>query len=211
MNNIFINSKGFNFFKCFVDLSDFSLKAAEFLNSSLYEFDKDKIEEKVEEMHSIEHSADLKNHEIMNRLEKEFLPPIEREDITGLSEKIDDVVDAIEDVLTYIYIFNVQAIKPEALKFTELILNCCKSMNSVLIEFENYKKSKTLHSLIVEVNRVKEEGDILYRDGVRHFHENIKEPVELMTWTEIYSKLGKCCDICEDVANNIENVAMKIA
>jgi uncharacterized protein len=202
-------NKDFNYFKAFVNLSNFSLKAAEILNTNLHEFDKHEIEEKSKEMHAIEHAADLDKHEIMNRLVKEFLPPIEREDITSLSEKIDDVVDAIEDVLIGIDIFNVQAIRPEIIKFTELIMNCCQSMNSALIEFENFKKSKTLHSAIIEVNNLEEDGDALYINGMRNLYRSTKDPIELMVWSEIYRRLEKCCDCCEKVANDIENIVMK--
>lgn len=203
------NNKDFNYFKAFVDSSSFSLKAAELLNATLHEFHKNKIEEKTKEMHFIEHSADLERHEIMNRLVKEFLPPIEREDIISLADNIDDVIDAIEDVLIGIDIFNVEAIRPEIVKFTELIMDCCKSMNSALIEFENFKKSKILHLAIVEVNRLEEAGDQLYINGVRKLYRSTKEPVELAVWTEIYRRLEKCCDACEEVANDIENIVMK--
>jgi predicted phosphate transport protein (TIGR00153 family) len=202
-------NKDFNYFKAFVDLSNFSLKAADILNTTLHNFDRSKIQDKLKEMHSIEHSADLDKHEIMNRLVKEFLPPIEREDITSISDKIDDVIDAIEDVLIGISIFNIEAIRPEILKFTELIVNCCESMNSALTEFENFKKSKTLHSAIVEINNLEEDGDQLYINGVRNLYQITKDPIELMVWTEIYRRLEKCCDNCEDVANHIENIVMK--
>jgi predicted phosphate transport protein (TIGR00153 family) len=203
------NNKDFNYFKAFVNLSGYSLKAAELLNESLNNFDKDTIGQKAKEMHSTEHSGDHERHEVLNRLVKEFLPPIEREDITCILEGIDSVTDAVEDVLIGIKMFNVEAIRPEIAKFTELIMNCCKSMNTALAEFENFKKSKTLHSEIVEINRLEEVGDELYINGVHNLYQNTKDPVELMVWTEIYRRLEKCCDYCEDVANDIESIVMK--
>ncbi|MDF2858797.1 MAG: hypothetical protein K0Q87_4648 [Neobacillus sp.] len=203
------NNKDFNYFKAFVELSNFSLKAAELLNANLHNFDANQIENKVKQMHDIEHTADLQRHEIMNRLVKEFLPPIEREDIISLADNVDNVIDTIEDVLIGIDIFNVQAIRPEIIKFSELIMDCCKSMNSALTEFESFKKSKTLHDAIIEVNRLEEVGDQLYINGVRNLYKSTKDPIELMVWTEIYRRLEKCCDSCEEVANSIENIVMK--
>lgn len=203
------NSKEYNYFKAFVELSKFSLKSAETLNKTLQEFDIKKVDKKLEEMHDFEHSADIAKHDLLNRLVKEFLPPIEREDIISISQKIDDVTDAIEDVLICINIFNVQTIRPEILQFTQLIVNCCKSMDVALTEFENFKKSKRLHSEIIEINRLEEEGDALYVSGVRNLYRTSKDPIELMVWTEIFKRLEKCCDACEDVANDIENIVMK--
>ncbi len=203
------NSKDYNYFEAFVNLSKFSLKSAEILNKTLREFNPSEIETKIREMHNIEHSADVAKHDMLNRLMKEFLPPIEREDITSLSQKIDDVTDAVEDVLIYIHIFNVQKIRPEISKFTELIMECCKSVDVALNEFQNFRKSKKLHSIIVEINRLEEEGDALYVNGVRNLFRTSKDPLEIMVWTEIYHRLERCCDACEDVANDIENIVMK--
>jgi predicted phosphate transport protein (TIGR00153 family) len=203
------NSKDYNYFEAFVNLSKFSLNSAEILHKTLSEFDVTKIEEKIREMHNIEHSADIAKHDMLNRLVKEFLPPIEREDITSLSQKIDDVTDAIEDVLMCIDIYNVQTIRPEILKFTEMIVQCCKSMDVALVEFQNFKRSKRLHAEVIEINRLEEEGDALYMNGVRNLYKTSKDAIELMVWTEIFRKLEKCCDACEDVANDIENIVMK--
>ena len=203
------NNRNYNYFEAFVNLSKFSLKSAVILNKTLREFDIKKMKQSVEEMHNIEHSADNAKHDLLNKLVKEFLPPIEREDITSLSQKIDDVTDAIEDVLMCIDIFNVQTIRPEILKFTETIMECCKSMDVALVEFENFKRSKRLHEEIIEINHLEEEGDALYVNGVRNLYKTCKDPVELMVWTEIFRRLEKCCDACEDVANDIESIVMK--
>lgn len=202
-------NKDFNYFKAFVDLANSSLKAAELLSATLHNFDVNNIEEKVKEMHEIEHSADLERHEIMNRLIKEFLPPIEREDIISLADNVDDVIDSVEDVLLGIEMYNVQTIRPEIINFTEVIMDCCKSMSAALSEFEHFKRSQTLHAAIVEVNRLEEVADQLYINGVRDLFKNTKDPIELMTWREIYRLLEKCCDSCEEVANDIENIVMK--
>lgn len=203
------NNKDYNYFSAFVELSKFSLSSAVLLNKTLTEFHVSNIDQNIQEMHNLEHSADIAKHDMLNRLIKEFLPPIEREDIISLSQKIDDVTDAIEDVLMCINIFNVQSIRTEILPFTDMIVGCCKSMNVAIAEFENFKKSKRLHAEVIEINRLEEEGDALYVKGVRNLYQTSKDPVELMVWTEIYNRLEKCCDACEDVANDIENIVMK--
>ena len=203
------NKNSYSYFENFVNLSKFSLSSAELLNKTLKEFDVKNISEKVKEMHHIEHSADIAKHDMLNRLVKEFLPPIEREDIISLSQKIDDVTDSVEDVLIYIDIFNVKSIRPEIFKFTELIMDCCRSMDVALVEFQNFKNSKTLHTKIIEINRWEEDGDTLYVEAVRNLYKTSKDPIELMVWTEILHRLEMCCDACEDVANDIENIVMK--
>lgn len=199
----------FNYFEAFVDLSKYSLSSAEILHKTLSSFDSSVLPKKANEMHEIEHSADLAKHVIINHLVKEFLPPIEREDITTLSQEIDDVTDSVEDVLLFLSMFNIKTIRPGVLKFTELISACCKSMFEALVEFQNFKNSKTLHDKIVEINRLEEKGDGLYFEMMSNLYATSKDPIELMTWTEILHRLERCCDNCEDVADIIEQIVMK--
>lgn len=199
----------YNYFEAFADLSKYSYKLAINVNATLNKFDLASFPQKVKEAHEIEHAADIAKHEIMNRLVKEFLPPIEREDITSLTQEIDDVTDSVEDILIYIDMFNIKTIRPEILKFTELLVGCCKAMDEALEEFKSYKKSTKLRDKIIEINHLEEEGDALYVNLMRNLYQTCKDPIELMSWTEVLHKLEKCCDNCEDVANIIESIVMK--
>ncbi|HHT96440.1 MAG TPA: DUF47 family protein [Clostridiales bacterium] len=199
----------FNYFNEFINLSEYSVKSAVMLSEILESFNQSEIAKNVDEMHQIEHTADTAQHKIFNKLFKEFLPPIEREDIISLSQRIDDVTDAIEDVLICIDIYNVKLIKEEAKIFTNLIVDCCNLMNSLIIEFKHFKNSKKLHPLIVELNRLEGEGDKLYADFVRSLYVKPSDPIEVITWTNIFHRLERCCDACEVVANTIEVIVMK--
>lgn len=199
----------YNYYEAFVNQSKFSLSSAQILHKTLSDFDAKQLPQKVKEMHEIEHTADLAKHELMNHLLKEFLPPIEREDITALSQEIDDVTDSVEDVLLFINMFNIKSIRPEILKFTSLIERTCQSIFEALVEFKNFRSSKTLHDKIIQINRLEEDGDELYVEMVRNLYKNSQDPIELMTWTEIMHRLERCCDNCEDVADIIESIIMK--
>jgi uncharacterized protein len=199
----------YNYFDAFANLSKYSYNLAVSLHDTLSKFDASKITERVKAAHEIEHNADIAKHDIMNRLVKEFLPPIESEDITSLTQEIDDVTDSIEDVLIYVDMFNIQTIRPEILKFTELLVTCTKAMDDVLEEFKNWKSSKKLRDKIIEINRLEEVGDALYVDSMRNLYHTSTDPIELMCWTEVLHRLEKCADNCEDVANIIESIVMK--
>ena len=150
-----------------------------------------------------------KKHEMMAVLVKAFITPIEREDIILLSQSIDEVTDKIEDVLIRIYINNVQQIRPEALAFIKVIIRCCEALKEVMEEFADFRKSKTLHGLIIEINALEEEGDRLFIESMRRLHAEVTDPIEIIAWREIYVYLEKCCDACEHVADVVESVIMK--
>lgn len=194
----------------FVDLVDFSCRAAENLYATLTHFEASSLPSTMDSLHQIEHNADIGKHHLMEKLTKEFIPPIEREDIIALAQEIDNVTDAIEDVLMKIYMYNITTIRPEAIEFTEIILQCCKALKLTMEEFRNFKKSVEIHNAIVEINRLEEVGDKLYTKAVHSlFSKSSENPIEVFAWTEAYSKLELCCDSCEHTANVVESIIMK--
>ena len=197
------------YFENFIQCVDCSCKAAEILEETLSNFQKSDILKKMEIIHKVEHSGDMLKHDMMEKLLKAFITPIEREDIISLNQNIDDVTDAIEDVLLRIYINNVTYIRPEVLKMARLIVQCCELMKNMMVEFEDFKKSKKLKESIIEINRLEEEGDKLFIDSMRNLHTTCKDSLEVIAWREIFIYLEKCIDACEHTADVVESVVMK--
>jgi predicted phosphate transport protein (TIGR00153 family) len=203
------NKKGNDYFELLMELSNFSCTAVSLLHDTLSNFDVNKLDEKIVEMHEIEHSADIKKHEMMNKLIKEFITPIERDDIIELSHHIDNLTDDIEDILVKIYTFNISTMRQEALDFCDLILKGCDKVKALMEEFQHFKKSQKIHILIEDINSLEEEGDRLYTTTIRNLYINLKDPIELMSWKDTFRYFEKCCDACESVATVVERVIMK--
>jgi len=198
-----------DYFDTFVKLVEYSCQAADLLNDIMNNFNAEILREKMNEMHEIEHAGDTERHVMIRKLSKEFITPIDREDIMLLPDAIDDVTDTIEDVLLRLYMFNILSIKDYAKKMAEIIVNCCNALKQALKEFHDFQKSKILHELIVEVNVLEEKGDKLYTEAVHSLYVNSKNVVEIMAWDQTYDYLENCCDACEEVANVIENIILK--
>lgn len=204
-----MGKRDYNYFKALEEMSGFSVKAAEKLCEILSNYNPTKVMQEISELHKIEHAEDEKKHELMKKLVKEFITPIEREDIVTLAQMLDDVTDAIEDVVQKMYIFNVVKLRPEAVDFINLISDCCKVLVEVMTEFNNFKKSKTIKNGIVRINELEEKGDELYLKSVRRLYVESTDAAELMVWTTIFDAFEKTCDSIEHVANAVESVIMK--
>ena len=204
-----MKKREYDYFDVFVRGVEYSCQAAQLLQESLKEFDPDQLQTTIKDMHVIEHAADMAKHEVLSQLAHAFMTPIEREDILQLVQEIDDVTDGIEDVLLRIYMYNILSLRPEAVEFSTLILQCCEAMKTAMTEFRNFRKSSSLHDSIVEINRLEEEGDALYTRAVRKLFLTSRDPIELTIWREMFDRMEKCCDACEHVANVIESVVMK--
>lgn len=198
-----------NYFEMFVELVDFCCKAADTLHENLINFDADKLAESIEYMHHIEQEADHKKHDMINKLIHEFITPIEREDIMSLAQEIDDVTDSIDDVLLKIYMYNIKSIKPETIEFSETISEACRQLKIMMEDLHNFRKSTKIKECIIEVNRLEELGDTLYTKAIRNLYTTCTNPIEVISWTEAFARLEKCCDDCEDVADIVESIVMK--
>lgn len=201
--------KTYNYFDSFVRMVNYSCRAADLLNEIMNNFNPDVLYEKTVEMHSIEYEGDCERHDMIRNLLHEFITPIEREDIMALADAIDTVTDTIEDVLMRLYMYNIKEIYAYAQDITNIIVKSCYALKSALSEFHNFRKSKTLHALLVDVNDLEEEADKLYTKAMRNLYVNCKDVTKVIAWDQTFDYLEMCCDACEEVANVMENIVMK--
>lgn len=197
------------YFDTFTKGADCACNAVTLLKQCFEDFNPDRLPQRMEEMHKIEHTADEVKHSMMQQLVKEFLPPFEREDIIQLSNSIDDVTDSIEDILQQIYMLNVTSIRPDVAEFAEVISKCCFAMKEMTLELHSFRKPARLLKLVIEINHLEEEGDRLYINVMHQLYARTKEPLTVIAWSNIYSRLEKCCDCCEDVADVVEQIILK--
>lgn len=182
------------YFDNFAQTAALSKKAALYLVECLKNYDADKITSMLDEMHSIEHSADKKKHEMNAALVKAFVTPVDREDLDMLSQKLDDVIDELEEILQKFYIYDIRTIRPDAIEFAEKLVTACELISSAMTEFKSFKKSKKISSLIIELNNVEEECDRLYLTSMRALTSDTADVLENVSWRKIYDCFESCAD-----------------
>ncbi len=197
------------YFDTFVACVDHACRAAGILNETLHNYHPENLRPQLEAIHTEEHAADCRKHELMEVLAKAFITPIEREDIILLSQNIDQLVDTVEDVLMRLYCNNILSIRPDALKTGELIVESCQAVKDLMVEFKDFKHSKKLRDHIIRINTLEEEADALFLQSVRQLHVTSTDPLEVFCWHELYRYLEHCLDACEHVADIVESVVMK--
>ena len=201
-------SKQFDYFESFVKASEAAYEAAKILNATLRE-NLVNIDKRAAEVHVVENNADKLYHEVMNALNKAFITPLEREDIRMLASSIDDVVDAIDDIVIDFYIYNITDVHAEALEFSEIIVSCCETLRDTLAEFKDYKKSGKIKGLMIKINDYEERGDATYQKAVRKLFTGDFEALDVIKWRKIFEVMELCCDVCENVTDVIEAVILK--
>ena len=197
------------YFDNFIEATQASCKAANYLIQCITNYDPTQIKTMLETMHDIEHTGDQKKHEMSAALAKAFVTPVDREDLDMISQNIDELTDKIEEVLQRFYMGNVTTVPPKALEFAKNVAACCDLIQRIMEEFRNFKKPARLREMIVELNELEEVCDAIYLEAMCAARQESDDLWEVLSWRAIYENLEDCADACEHIGDCIETVIMK--
>ena len=197
------------FYDLFDETIEKALEAALLLDDLMNDYTD--ITKKIAHLKDIEHECDMHVHKIMKALNASFITPIDREDIYSIAKEMDNIVDTIEEAANKFELFHVSEIREEAKIMSKLIIACVTELKVVVNELRRMKRSKVLREKIIEVNRIENEGDVVYRRAIKSLFETETNALEVIKWKQIYEFLEDSIDACEDVANILEGVVMKHA
>jgi uncharacterized protein len=160
------------------------------------------------QLRDVEHTGDTISHDIGHKLEATFVTPIDREDISVLISRIDDIVDLIEEVADTCILYGIQAPTPVALQQAQIIVLQCEQLQSAI---DNLRHFKDLSTYWIEVHRLENEGDRIVRHAIAELFDNGQNPIDVIKWKDLYALLEEAIDACEDAANVIERIVVKHA
>lgn len=155
----------------------------------------------------IEREADDITHEVMNRIDRSFVTPLDREDIHKLATSLDTVVDLIDGTARRALMFNVTDRREPAKALSALIK---RSADGIAEAVKHVRDSKAVAIAAREIKVIEEEGDAVYSDAVGAlFRQPGVDPLEVLKWKELYDNLEHALDECEDVMNVLESISLK--
>ena len=198
----------YNYFDEFIHLSNCIIKSSEILKDVFINFDIKKLDEKTSEVHDLENEADIIIHNMMNYLIKDFLPPIDREDISKIGNKLDDIEDSIDEILINLKILNITEIKDDVTEILDILILSAKTVKEMFLDFKNTKKMDLIKKKIIQVNDLEEQGDRAYEKLMTSLYKNEKDAINLIKWTNIYTSLENAIDFCEQVGDCLEDVIL---
>jgi uncharacterized protein len=161
---------------------------------------------KAEEIKEVEHKCDFLTHEIIQRLNRTFVTPLDREDIYALARSLDDVMDAIDAAATLIRLYRLDHVRSGARELAQIITACTNQLRLGLDALE-LKRGVITHA--IEINRLENEADRTHQEAVSRLFEEEHNPLAVMKWKEAFDFLEESTDRCEDVANVLEGVVVK--
>jgi hypothetical protein len=192
------------FFTLFEQHAQNALEAAEALEKLFGDFVD--VENKVRDIHAIEHHGDKLNHEIVRHLNETFVTPLDREDIVGLASKVDDVTDVCYDVSELVLLFKVKSIRPAAVRQSKVLVTAAREVHGMM---RNLERLRQLEPHWIKIHTLENEGDQIWREAVGELFAGSDDAIEIVKWKDIFSLVEVAIDRCEDVANIVETIVVK--
>jgi predicted phosphate transport protein (TIGR00153 family) len=162
--------------------------------------------DKADEIKDVEHKCDSITHEIIQRLNRTFVTPLDREDIHALARTLDDVMDAIDAAASLIRLYRLETVRYGVREMAQIVTASTSEIRPAL---DALKDNKGLITHAVEINRLENEADRIHAQAVSQLFDEERDPIMVMKWKETLDFLEAATDRCEDVANLLEGVMVK--
>lgn len=170
------------------------------------------VEAKAKELKALEHQGDIITHEIIARVHRTFVTPIDREDITLLAHSLDDVMDFIEAAGRTAYLYGIAQPTERARELARIVDKMARKLNEVVPQLRHHDKFNWILEQCVEINTLENEADDVQHAALAELFEICPaDACEVIKWRELYGHLENATDRGEDVANVLEGVVLKYA
>lgn len=163
----------------------------------------------VDNLRNLEHECDSTTHEILDKLNRTFVTPFDREDIHILAKQLDDVVDIIQSVSERMILFRITKIKGDLTELAKVLEEAVSLIPKVISSIRQIDKPRQILDYCIEINRLENKGDRVSEKAIGNLFQNEKDPMEVIKWKEIYDSVEFAIDRCEDIANTIEGIVVK--
>ncbi len=194
------------FFDLFTTVATLSVEAAKHLHELLRAVPEHRSF-LVESIKRLEHEADGLTHEVITRLDRSFITPLDREDIHLLASRLDDIIDRIDGTARRTQIFRPGLAPPGVIQLADVIVRSTQQVLEAVRVLDG--DAPVVIAACVQIKKLEEEGDFVYHEWLGKLFEEETDPVALIKWKEIYDTLEKTLDQAEDVANVLESIAIK--
>jgi hypothetical protein len=198
-----------NFFDIFEQAADNVHEAAKALLGLMENFTN--LPEVARRIEDLEHRGDSFTHQTIERLNKTFITPIDREDIHELVCRMDDVVDLIDTAANRMLLYKIQKPREEAVALARVLVKATEVITRAMRDARNMKNIDRIIRHCVDIHSAENEGDKIMHRGLAALFEGQPDPLDVIKWKDILHELESATDRCEDVANVLESIVLKNA
>ncbi|MEP0774074.1 MAG: DUF47 domain-containing protein [Acidobacteriota bacterium] len=164
---------------------------------------------KVNKLKDFEHAGDRLTHNTLDKLNRSFITPFDREDIHALITHLDDILDAVDAAGQRLVLYRITEMPEMLLPLGEILVASAKEVQKAVLALHDPRYHADAHARCVEINRLENEADALHRAALAKLFAECTDAVTIIKYKELYQLIEEATDRCEDVANVIESIIIK--
>jgi predicted phosphate transport protein (TIGR00153 family) len=195
------------FFDLFEGLARHAVSSAEHLRTLARQFPD--ITAPLQKIREEEHGADGLAHSALERLDRTFITPFDREDIHTLIGELDDIIDTIDALAKRFPLFHVKKMEEGFVQQADLLLEATKVVSDAVHRLRKDRKLSELREQLIEIHHKESQGDDNHHAAMSRLFQGNVEPLEVIKWKELYDYIEEAIDGCEDVGNTLERIVLK--
>ena len=165
-----------------------------------------RLEELTIKIKAEEHAADALTYEIMQRIDRSFVTPLDREDIHRLANRLDNVVDLMDGTARRAKMYHIAERREAAIALVDVLVECS---DAIAAGVKAIRVPAAVHKAARKVKELEEKADAIYSEAIETLFSGRPDALEVIKWKEIYDNLEHAVDECEDVANVLESISLK--
>jgi uncharacterized protein Yka (UPF0111/DUF47 family) len=192
------------FFKLFNQLAAKMKEAAELLTTMFAK--PEQLQHYKAEIKKVEHEADSVIYEVMTRLDRSFITPLDREDIYRLAQELDTVVDLIDGTARRAVMFHIRESRPHAVRLAGLLQ---QAVNELEQSVTHVKDRREVAQHTRAIKKLEEAGDTAYAEAIGELFEGRPDPLDVIKWKEVYDTLENALDRCQTASVVLESISLK--
>lgn len=163
----------------------------------------------IQKLRDLEHECDITTHEIMDKLNRTFVTPIDREDIHGLAKELDDVIDIIQAISERMVLFRIDRVREDLIELAKILEEAIANVTKAITSIRELNRPRRILDYCIEINRLENRADRTFEQAIAKLFNNDNKPIDIIKWKEIYDATESATDKCEDLANTIEGIVVK--
>src|SRR3954464_14812485 len=195
------------FFDLFENIARHSVSAAEHLRKMAKAFPNGGAE--LQQIRNHGHECDNLAHQALERLDRTFITPFDREDIHELVGGLDDIVDTVDAIAKRVELYHFKGMQSWFLKQTDVLVQATVVVSEAIHRLRKARKLSELSDRLIEIHRLESVGDDNNHAAVSELYNGSTETLEVIKWKEFYDLIETAIDACEDVGNTLERIVLK--
>lgn len=167
------------------------------------------VPNKVRRIKNLEHAGDEYTHQMLDRLARMFITPLDRDDIQRAASRLDDVLDEMDAAANRMMLFKIERTTEDSKGLGGVLVKITGLLIEAFGKLHDLRHPEGMQSICVEIHTQENEGDRLTQHAMANLFEQATDPRDIIKWKDVYEILEKAIDRCEDVADVLQNIMIK--